>query len=54
MNIQKDTVFRLGEKQVIATKDIHISEDEQGYFILNFWEQCSYADINVLPKGISV
>lgn len=49
MYIAKDTVFILGKKSVIATKDIHISESEHGYFILNFWEQCDYEDIEVLP-----
>ncbi len=47
--IQKNTLFKLGDKPVIALNDIHIAEGDKGYFILNFWEQCGYGDINVSP-----
>ena len=49
MDICKGTVFALGKKRVIAMSDMHISEQDRGYFILNFWEQCSYREIDVLP-----
>ena len=49
MKIAKDTVFRLQSKRVLATRDIFISEGECGCFILNFWEQCSYGEVDVSP-----
>lgn len=49
MNICKGTKFTLRDKRVIATNDFKIREDEHGYFILNFWEQCDCEDIDVLP-----
>ena len=49
MYIGKGTVFRLGTKQVVALNDTQINVGECGYFILNFWEQCDYPDIEVLP-----
>lgn len=51
--IQKNTVFKIGERRVIAINDIDISNDEKGYFILNFWEQCDYKDIEVLPVAFA-
>ena len=47
--IRKNEVFALGSTRVIATEDIYIKDKEQGYFILNFWDSCSYEDIEVLP-----
>ena len=35
--------------KVIITQDAVIDKQEMGYFILNFWEQCDVADINVFP-----
>ena len=49
VEIQKNTLFKLKDKQVVAVQDIHIAEDDKGYFVLNFWEQCDYGDINVSP-----
>lgn len=51
MNIRKGTVFRLGKKKVIAMNDTQINADEHGYFILNFWEQSDYADLEVSPAA---
>ena len=39
----------MGKNKVIAMNDIQIKDHEHGYFILNFWEQCEYADIYVSP-----
>lgn len=47
--IRKNTVFTLGSLQVIATEDIYIKDKEQGYFILDFMDACSYEEIEVLP-----
>ncbi len=49
MYIGKGMVFRLGAKKVIGLNDMQIYAGEHGYFILNFWEQCDYPDIEVLP-----
>ena len=48
-NIMKNQIFFLGEQKVIATEDIRIGASDKGYFILNFWEQCSYEDIDTIP-----
>ena len=47
--IPKNTIFKLKDKLVIALNDINIAEGDKGYFVLNFWEQCDYGDINVSP-----
>ncbi|MBQ2744808.1 MAG: hypothetical protein IJF37_04230 [Lachnospiraceae bacterium] len=52
-SISKNTVFLIKNKKVIALNDIHIANDEKGYFILNFWEQCDYKDIEVLPVAFA-
>ena len=49
MYMSKGTVFYLGKKKVMVMNDTQINENEHGYFILNFWEQCEYADIDVSP-----
>ena len=49
MDICRGTEFSLKDKSVIAMKDIHIGENEKGYFILDFWEQCEHPDITVSP-----
>lgn len=49
IRINKNQVFLVKGTKVMSTDNIYIPENEQGYFILNFWEQCSYSDINVLP-----
>lgn len=49
IRINKNQVFSVKGTKVMSTENIYISENEKGYFILNFWEQCSCADINVLP-----
>ena len=46
-------MFKLGERKVIALGDMHITEGEKGYFILNFWEQCDYGDLEVLPVAFA-
>ena len=51
--IAKNTVFKVGEKRVIALGDIHIAKGEKGYIILNFWEQCDYGDLEVLPVAFA-
>ena len=47
LHIDKSTVFKLKSKLVIAARDVDIVE--KGFFILDFWEQCDFPDINVLP-----
>ena len=47
IHIDKSTIFKLKNKTVIATRDVDIVK--KGFFILNFWEQCDFSDINVLP-----
>lgn len=49
MKIEKNTVFKVKNIEVILTSDMYMSDDEHGYFILNFWEQCEYEKLNVLP-----
>ena len=49
IKISKNQVFLLKETKTISSEDIYIADNEKGCFILNFWEQCSYSDINVLP-----
>lgn len=31
------------------THSVELNQEVSGYFILNFWESCSYADLDVLP-----
>lgn len=52
-NIPKNTIFKIRGKQAIALNDIHISEADKGYFILNFWEQCDCGDLSVLPVAFA-
>ncbi|MBQ2980504.1 MAG: hypothetical protein IJD58_00090 [Lachnospiraceae bacterium] len=47
--LKKDQIFMVGKTKVIITQDTIIDKEEMGYFILNFWEQCDVADINVFP-----
>ncbi|MBE5926501.1 MAG: hypothetical protein E7270_06020 [Lachnospiraceae bacterium] len=47
--IKKNQIFLLQDIKTISSEDIYIADNEKGCFILNFWEQCSYSDINVLP-----
>ncbi len=47
--INKDTLFSLNAKKVIATNDFNISEDSKGIFILNYWEQCNCKDLDIKP-----
>ena len=49
MYISKGQIFCLGYKKVIAASDMEIHNSDHGYFILNFWEQCDYPDIEVSP-----
>ena len=51
--IPKNTIFTIRDIQAIALNDIHISEADKGYFILNFWEQCDYVKLNVLPVAFA-
>lgn len=53
LNIPKNTIFKVYDKQVIALNDIHIRENDKGYFILNFWEQCNYEELSVLPVAFA-
>ena len=36
-------------KKVLICKDLIVDYSQQGYFILNFWEQCDYPDLEVFP-----
>lgn len=49
INIKKQIIFKLKDQYVISLSDISIVKGQKGYFILNFWDQCSFEDINVLP-----
>lgn len=49
MRIKKNTKFILNNQKVVATRDIQINSQDKGCFILNMWEQCDEADINILP-----
>lgn len=49
LSIPKDTIFKVGDKKVIALNDIHISDSDKGYFILNYWEQCNQGGLKNVP-----
>lgn len=49
MKIQKNQKFKVGLQRVIALNDIYVAPEENGYFILNMWTQCSEEDIDILP-----
>ena len=49
MKIQKKQKFKVGNQTVIAMDDIEIYGNDNGYFILNMWEQCDEEDMHVLP-----
>ena len=52
-NIPKGTIFKVGDKRVIALDDIHISEGDKGYFILNYWEQCINKELGIMPVAFA-
>lgn len=47
--IKRNTVFKVKNTKVIMNRNLQVSENSKGYFILNFWDQCSYPDITVFP-----
>lgn len=49
MIVEKNTMFHLADKKAFVTTDTIISKHSHGYFILNFWEQCNYPDIEAFP-----
>ena len=49
MLIAKNTILVLNGQKVMLTNNTCIKEDEQGYFILNFWEPCENKDMDVIP-----
>lgn len=53
MVIYKGTEFVLGDEHVIAMEDITVTERVKGYFILNFWKQCDYEKLDVLPVSFA-
>ena len=51
--IPRNKIFKVCNKHVIALNDIQIGENDKGYFILNFWEQCNYEELSVLPVAFA-
>ena len=49
IKIDRNKIFKLANKKVILTNDVCITENDKGYFILNFWEQCEYEDVDIFP-----
>ena len=49
MIIKKNTIFKLNNQEVIATREFYVDLQTNGYFFLNMWTQCDVADINILP-----
>ena len=47
--LRKNVPFIVKDTKVIVYDDVFIRPKEKGYFILNFWEQCSIADIETFP-----
>ena len=47
--ISKNKVFKVKDTKVILKEDIYINSSESGFFILDFWNQCDYEDIDVFP-----
>lgn len=47
--IQKNKVFKVKDTKVILSEDILVSNSEKGFFILDFWTQCDFEDINIFP-----
>lgn len=47
--IPKKTVFKVGKVKVILRDDTMVNKEDNGYFILDFWNQCDVEDINVFP-----
>lgn len=51
MLYKKGAILKYKEKKVILLEDV--DSGVNGYLILNFWEQCDYKDINVLPVSFA-
>ena len=49
INIPKGTIFKVGDKKVMALNDIHISDTDKVYFIFNYWEQCVNKELALVP-----
>ncbi|MBQ2744981.1 MAG: hypothetical protein IJF37_05150 [Lachnospiraceae bacterium] len=47
--IPKNTVFKVGTTNVVLRDDVTINKADNGYFILDFWNQCDVEDLNVFP-----
>ena len=47
--LRKGTICKVKETKVMITEDVVIGENEDGFFILNFWEQCNLKDIELFP-----
>lgn len=49
IEIEKNIVFKVRDTKVIMNRNLQVSENSKGYFILNFWDQCNCPDITVFP-----
>ena len=49
IEIKRNTVFKVKNTKVIMNRNLPVSENSKGYFILNFQDQCIYPDITVFP-----
>ncbi len=51
MLYKRGSLLKCRDKHVVLMEDF--DSDAKGYLILNFWEQCDYKDINVLPVSFA-
>ena len=49
--MQKNAILNIKGQKVILTAEAP-SNIDRGLVVLNYWEQCDYEDINVLPAII--
>lgn len=49
MTLHKGAFYKVKETKIMLTEDVVIGKHEDGFFILNFWEQCGLKEMDVFP-----